>query len=332
VEVGEFVLAIGNPGTEFGSSLPFTVTSGIVSAKGRELGIIRRAAQGSNYAIEDLIQTDAVINPGNSGGPLVNHRGEVIGINTAIASLTGFYQGYGFAIPINLARSVMDDLIKYGRVRRGALGVSVTTVTREDAQRYGLRSPKGVLIQDFTNDSPARAAGLEREDVIVEVDGREIERVGQLQRIIASYNPGTTVEVTVVRDGDRRQFEVELEEAPVPQPEVAEREAEPRHESLLGIEVQSLSMELARQAGFPENANLEGVIVTGVARFSPAWNAALRSGWVIRRINGEKVTNAREFEEALSNVEPGEIISLDAVAAQDGETFQRVFNIALPAE
>lgn len=333
VAVGEFVLAIGNPGTEFGSSLPFTVTSGIVSAKGRDLGIIRRAAAGSNYAIEDLIQTDAVINPGNSGGPLVNHRGEVIGINTAIASLTGFYQGYGFAIPINLARSVMEDLIEHGRVRRGALGVSITAVTRADARKYGLDSPKGALVQDFSDDSPARQAGLRREDVIVEVEGRPVERVGQLQRIIASYNPGTKVNVTVVRNGERQTFEVELTEASVPAPErVAARDSGPRHEAILGIEVQNISTELAQRFGLPEDAEVRGALITDVARFGPAWNAGLRQGLVIQEVNDRAVTNAAEFEAALSDVSPGDIVSLDAVDIQDGETFQRVFNIEIPAE
>ncbi|NIW38101.1 MAG: trypsin-like serine protease, partial [Gemmatimonadetes bacterium] len=150
--VGEFVLAIGNPGFDITSSLPYTVTAGIVSAKGRALGIIRQAAGGTGYAIEDLIQTDAVINPGNSGGPLVNYSGEVIGVNTAIQSTTGYYQGYGFAIPISLAKDVMDDLIEYGRARRAALRVNVTDVTLADARAFRLPEPRGVVVQDFPDD------------------------------------------------------------------------------------------------------------------------------------------------------------------------------------
>src|SRR5690606_25910792 len=172
--VGEWVLAIGNPGFGDSRSLDFTVTGGIISAKGRPLDIIGRelqnhASPAASYAIEDFIQTDAVINPGNSGGPLVNLRGEVIGMNTAIASGTGFYQGYGFAIPINLARRVMSDLIEHGHVRRALLGINIVNVTPEDAEVFRLPEIAGALVEDFAEGSPAQRAGLQRGDVIVEV-------------------------------------------------------------------------------------------------------------------------------------------------------------------
>jgi len=192
LRVGEWVLAIGNPGFGGLSTLDFTVTSGIVSAKGRPLNILNTelemAEDGppSEYAIEDFIQTDAVINPGNSGGPLVNLNGEVVGINTAIASGTGFYQGYGFAIPVNLAQRVMDDLLEHGRVRRALLGVSIRDVGVEDADVYGLPAIAGVLVQDFSDGSPAERSGLRRHDVIVSVDGRPVERGGKLQRLIGA--------------------------------------------------------------------------------------------------------------------------------------------------
>src|SRR5690606_15200551 len=165
------------------STLDFTVTSGIISAKGRPLNILASGLAAerpdeAGFAIEDFIQTDAVINPGNSGGPLVDLQGEVVGINTAIASTTGFNQGYGFAIPSNLARDVMRDLIEHGQVRRALLGVSISEVTAEDAEVYGLASIAGVLVEDFAAESPARASGLERHDVIVGVDGKPVERVG----------------------------------------------------------------------------------------------------------------------------------------------------------
>ncbi|MGH7443566.1 MAG: S1C family serine protease, partial [Longimicrobiales bacterium] len=190
--VGEWVIAIGNPGFDDASTLDFTVTSGIISAKGRPLNIIDTGLDASDdgfrYAIEDFIQTDAVINPGNSGGPLVNLRGAVIGVNTAIATSTGYNQGYGFAIPANLARRVMKDLIEKGRVERALLGVSIVDVSPEDAEVYGLPTIAGVLVEDFAGDSPARAAGLQRGDVITAIDGAPTQRVGQLQRLVANHD------------------------------------------------------------------------------------------------------------------------------------------------
>jgi len=335
VAVGEFVLAVGNPGTEFASALPFTVTAGIVSAKGRNLGIIQRAvAAGSEYAIEDLIQTDAVINPGNSGGPLVNYRGEVIGINTAIQSLTGYYQGYGFAIPIDLAKDVMEDLIEYGRVRRAALRVQVSPVSTTDAIAYGLPGPRGAVIQDFPDDSPAEKAGIHREDVIVAVEGRPVERVGQLQRIIASYEPGDRVDVTVIRRGEELTFKVRLAEADVPQPEPRTAEVASRPATMLiGVKVEDLTPRLAREAGFEPSADLEGVIVTEVARWGPAWNAGLGPGWLIQQVNGKSVTSVASFDRALSEVEAGDIVSIQAVYPRErGQVSHRTFNLAVPEE
>jgi serine protease Do len=188
--VGEWVLAIGNP---LGEGLTFTITSGIVSAKGRALNGLPRAGQGS---IQDFIQTDAAINPGNSGGPLVSVRGEVIGINSAIASETGFYSGYGFAIPINLARTVMNQLIESGEVHRAALGVSIADVSLADAEYVGLPAIRGVVVKDIpSEDSPARAAGIEAGDIIIAVDGKPVEYVGQLQQVIGIRKPGEVVKV-----------------------------------------------------------------------------------------------------------------------------------------
>lgn len=314
--VGELVMAIGNPGFEFGSALPFTVTTGIISGTGRNLDIIRRAAgPGANYAIEDLIQTDAVINPGNSGGPLVNHRGEVIGINTAIASVTGYYQGYGFAIPINLSRDVMEDLIEYGRVRRAALRVIVEQVSRALARNAGLAEARGAIVQDFTDDSPAQDAGIQRGDIIVAVNDKPINRVGQLQGTIASYEPGERVEVTVVRDGETRVFRVRLAEADVPQPETGpEPVASQPSTAMLGIQVTNVQPALLDRFQYPEGTDLEGVLVTNVARFGPAFSAGLAPGSIITKVNGKNVDNVDEFDEALGEVEPGQIVTFDTVS------------------
>src|SRR5919112_3557253 len=209
--VGEWVLAVGNP---LGENLTFTVTSGIISAKGRSLALPNT----SDRSIQDFIQTDAAINPGNSGGPLVSVSGAVIGVNSAIASQTGFYSGYGFAIPINLARRVMDQIIAHGHVERAALGVTVRNVSPNDASYVGLPDVRGVVVEDFGSEaSPARKAGLEPGDIIVAVDGKPVEYVGQLQQQIAFRRPGDVVKVEVARKGGvRKTFNVKLQEAPAP--------------------------------------------------------------------------------------------------------------------
>ncbi|MGD2153264.1 MAG: trypsin-like peptidase domain-containing protein [Gemmatimonadales bacterium] len=333
--VGEFVLAIGNPGSSLGSELPFTVTAGIVSAKGRRLGLIQQAA-GTGYAIEDLIQTDAVINPGNSGGPLVNYRGEVIGVNTAIQSTTGFYQGYGFAIPISLARDVMEDLLEHGRVRRAALRVNVQEVTTADARAFRLPEPRGAVVQDFPDDSPAEKAGIERGDVIVALDSRPVERVGQLQRLIASYEPGERVTVDVIRYGERLSFDVRLGEAELPDVGPAtEAVAAGPADALIGVQVAEMSPDLARRAGFEPDADLDGVVVTRVASFGPASEAGLTAGWLIQRVNNQPISSEADFDRALSQVSPGDVVTLHAVApspTEEGGLVHRIINILIPEE
>jgi serine protease Do len=213
VKVGEWVLAVGNPGFGGGSSsLDYTVTAGIVSAIGRPLQLIssdlrmREGRQAAGFAIEDFIQTDAVINPGNSGGPLVNMMGQVVGINSAIASQTGYYQGYGFAIPMDLAKRIMEDLVEFGEIRRPYLGIMMESVTEEDAELYGLPRITGVFVQDAPAGGPAAAAGIQQEDVIVSIDGVPVERTSQLQLLIAQRRPGDEVTVGLYRDRRLREL------------------------------------------------------------------------------------------------------------------------------
>src|SRR3954462_3006731 len=246
--VGEWVLAVGNP---LGDNLTFTVTSGIISAKGRSLALPGQ----SDRSIQDFIQTDAAINPGNSGCPLVSGKGEVIGVNSAIASQTGFYSGYGFAIPIDLARKVMDQIISEGRVHRAALGILVRDASVNDAAYVGLPDIRGVLVQDFSEDSPASKSGLQPGDIIISVDGKPVEYVGQLQQQVGFRKPGEKVKVEVARKGGvRKTYEVSLQEVAAPR-EVAARcqngnddaTDEPTATSidLLGLTVQPLDQESA---------------------------------------------------------------------------------------
>ena len=211
--VGDWVLAIGNP-----LGLDFTVTQGIVSAKGRG-GLV--GLYDTPYAVVDNIQTDAPINPGNSGGPLVNVRGEVIGMNSAIASPTGSYAGYGFAIPVTLVRDVMSQIVKYGHVSRGILGLQLAEVTQKDAQtdrlaQGGVAQIRGALVADFPQDaaSPARTAGIEKGDIIVNANGHDIDHVATLQRVIRSQRPGDVVSLTLVRQGAEKTVHVKLADAP----------------------------------------------------------------------------------------------------------------------
>jgi serine protease Do len=325
--VGEWVLAIGNPGFQDASTLDFTVTGGIISAKGRPLNVLNARTDGApgNFAIEDFIQTDAAINPGNSGGPLVNIRGEVIGINTAIASSTGFNEGYAFAVPSNLARRVMTDLIEYGVVRRPLLGISIKDIVQEDAEVYGLGDIAGALIEDFAEGSPAERAGIQRGDVIVAVDAQKVERVGQLQRLIAQHKPGEEVGLKVVRYGQIKQFRIRLIEAPIPAPqETAQSNARPTGAGRLGIQVGELTSELATEYGF-EHAG--GAVITAVADYGAADRKAVGEGMRILTINRKPIRSAQDAQNELRALRSGQIVSL-LLEQADGATLIR--NVRVP--
>src|SRR5918999_5320415 len=312
--VGQWVLAIGNP-----LQLDFTVTAGIISSKGRSL----RGLLPTRYAIMDYIQTDAAINPGNSGGPLVNIRGEVIGVNSAIASQTGFYAGYGFAIPISLAKQVMEDLIAHGKARRAVLGVAIEDVTANTAQAAGLREIEGVLVSSYSPSeeaSPAARAGIELGDVITAVDAKPTPRVSVLQRIVRGYKPGETVSFDVVRFGSRKTFRVRLVEPPSDdEQELASGssrgETRPiagagRTYDKLGITAEPVPNEMASQARIPTQYR-RGLLVTDISLTGPARNSLIEGRDIIVRVLNPQpardIRSSADLEAALSRVRTGEL-------------------------
>jgi serine protease Do len=309
--VGEWVLALGNP-----LGLQFTMTAGIVSAMGRaNLNIINR---GENpYAIEDFIQTDAAINPGNSGGPLVNIDGHVIGINTAIASQTGRYMGYGFAIPITIVRNVMEQLIENGSVERAVLGVSIQAVTPLDQEALGLQTAEGVLIADFDSrvaDNPARKAGVQPRDVVMAVDGQAVSTPSQLQQQIAFHKPGDKVELTVWRDGRERKIEVTLGERPAPPESVTQFVNQDRGEleSALGMEVEGLTgglrSNLAERGQISAADIPQGVVVRSVEPIGPAADARIPPNSVITQVGDRQVRTVEEYRQAVESLQPGSVV------------------------
>ncbi len=319
--VGEWVLAVGNP---LGENLTFTVTQGIISAKGRALGLPGQTQQ----TIQDFIQTDAAINPGNSGGPLVSVRGEVIGINSAIESPTGYNAGYGFAVPINLARAVMDQIIKNGKVERAALGVQVRDAGVDDAAYVGLKETRGVLVQDFGDaNAPAAKAGMQPGDVIVSVDGKRVDYVAQLQEAIAFRKPGDVVNVQVARKGGQLQtIRVPLQRIGGDAAAKSSARDEKSHDEagkgskmpMLGASVQAIDAQTARQLRLP--SDVKGVIVMetqdGTAAAGHLATPDEGGPDIIMSVEGQAVETPDQLRAALSKVKNGEIVTLRVYNAQ----------------
>jgi serine protease Do len=281
LKVGQWVVAIGSP---FG--LERTVTAGIVSAKGRVIG---------SGPYDDFIQTDASINPGNSGGPLLNLKGEVIGINTAIVA-TG--QGIGFAIPINLAKGVIAQLQSGGEVTRGWLGVAIQDVNPEMAEYYGMETKKGVFVADVFKGDPADAAGIKARDIIVEVNGQKVETTRQLTSLVAGIPVGQSARVKVMREGQPKTFNVKI--AKRDDTKVAARGETPeKREDQLGLRVSGLTPEIAQRFNIREAA---GVIVIDVQNGSQADEAGIRVGDIIKEINRQTIESVKDYNEALKKV------------------------------
>ena len=283
MQVGDWVIAIGNP---FG--LTETVTVGVISAVGRSNVHIA--------AYEDFIQTDAAINPGNSGGPLINLDGRAIGINTAIASESGGYMGIGFAIPINMARTIEEQLKKNGRVIRGYLGLYGQDVTPSIVELLKLPQPKGVVVAQVEDGSPAATAGLKTADVILEMNGKKIESYDAFRNEIATMAPGTKIQLTVAREGKVSQVALTLGERPSGMAQAKQTPPESPQTSL-GVQVQNLSRDMAQQFGYQPGT---GVIVSAVVPGSPADDAGVEPGDLITAVNGQAVTSVDQFRKAVS--------------------------------
>jgi len=305
VKIGQYVIAVGNP-----LGLNFTVTSGIISSLGRgQLGLPRRTP----YSVEHFIQTDAAINPGNSGGGLFNLEGSLVGINTAIASQNGTFIGYGFAIPIDLVRSVIEDLIEDGKINRGYIGVQITSLDETVARSVGLDEVEGALVNDVIAKSPAEKAGIEPGDVILELDGRKVSTSGELTAIIAQKRAGDKVNLTIWRNKKKMNKTVTLESrdgddvATATKGERSHKEDSPKNEPItfdkLGFSVTPLTAELRKEYDVTS-----GVFITSVSRFTHAAERGLMPNGVITRVDRSELKTTDQLKKIIDGKKPGETI------------------------
>jgi serine protease Do len=300
MRVGDWVMAVGNP-----LNYDHTVTVGVVSAKGRILRDLSR-----DFSLDNFIQTDAAINFGNSGGPLVNMQGEVVGVNTAISSVG---QGIGFAVPINVAKDIMSQLKTKGKVSRGYLGIELAEITPDLQEAFGLSTDKGALVNSVKTGLPAEAAGLKRGDVIVAVDGKSVESTNEVVRLVSAKEPGSSVKLTVLRNGKETTLTARLadrsehigKEAAVP--ERGGRSEEP-NERKLGISVDDLTPEVLDKLDLPDDT--KGVLVTRVSRVSEAFEKGVGEGDVILEVNRAPVKSVAEYRRELAKVKEGGLVVL----------------------
>jgi Do/DeqQ family serine protease len=287
VRVGDIVLAVGNP-----LGVGQTVTMGIISAKGRSTGL-------SDGSFEDFLQTDAPINTGNSGGALVNTNGELVGINSQILSPSGGNIGIGFAIPANMARSVMDQLLKGGKVRRGMLGVTIQSVTADLASSLGLSNVRGALVSSVQPGSPAERAGVRRGDVITAFNGAPVGDSNSLRNQVARTQPGTEVALTISRDNREQQVRVTLGELPADKNRTAsgDNDGGTTDTGKLGVSVEPLTPALASRLDLPSGA--QGLVVTNVDPAGPAAEAGIREGDLIEEVNRQPVRSATDLQTAI---------------------------------
>ncbi|MCS6988329.1 MAG: Do family serine endopeptidase [Chloroherpetonaceae bacterium] len=298
VQVGEWVFAVGNP-----FSLASTVTAGIVSAVGRNIGII-----GDSYGVESFIQTDAAVNPGNSGGALVNAEGKLVGINTAIATRNGGYQGYSFAVPSNIAKVVAEDLIKYGKISRGYIGVQIKPVDATAAKALGLSKPEGAWVQQLVKGGAAESAGIKEGDVILSIDGRKVSAPNDLQAYVARKHAGDEVTLKVWRDGREREIRVRLKPRAEDEQLAVSNGSKPDDEDVAPARLKELGLDV-KELTESDKKRYEvdyGVRVSSVQPFGQAESRGIVAGDVIMEVNGEKVRSVSEFKALLGKIKSGE--------------------------
>jgi len=305
VQVGQWVLAIGNP-----LGLNNTVTAGIVSALGRNVNV-----SGDTYAINNFIQTDAAINPGNSGGALVDINGFVIGINAAIQTTNGYYQGYGFAIPMNIAKSVAAELIKSGKIERGYIGVSIKDVDTKEAKGLGLDKAKGVLVQNVIKGGAGEEAGVKTGDVILSVDGKEVNAANQLQTIIGSHKPGESVSLSIFRDGKTISVPVKLKPRDDKQTTTVDNGKNDNNSELKLKKFEDVGFSASDiPAAMKKELDIDnGVVVKDVKQYSEAFNRGLRAGFVILEADKTKIESVDQLSSIFSKKEKGDIVVLKVI-------------------
>jgi len=296
LKVGEWVVAIGSP---FG--LEHTVTAGIVSAKGRVIG---------SGPYDDFIQTDASINPGNSGGPLINMKGNVVGINTAIIA-SG--QGIGFAVPVNMAKGVIKQLKEEGEVTRGWLGVGIQDINDEMAEYYGIKGKKGVMVTEVFPGDPADKAGIRTKDIILEVNGRKIITSRELTRMVAGFNVGEVVKIIALRDGKEKTFKVKI--AKREETEIASRGISPKEKDEFGVGVSNLTPEIAHRLNLHET---QGVVVTDVQPNSQGEDKGIKTRDIIKEINHVSINTVDEYKDAIQKVKKGDSVTMFIKRANSG--------------
>ncbi len=285
LRVGDWVIAIGSP---FG--LSSTVTVGVISAKHRSIGALPEAP-----SIQDFLQTDAAINPGNSGGPLVNIKGEVVGVNTAIVSRTGQYAGIGFAVPINIAKNIADQLIEKGRIERGYLGIFMQDVDQNIAKHFKLKKPQGVIVTDVVKGSPAEKAGIKQGDLILEIDGKEVKNSIQLRAYVQSRKPGDKVKLKIIRDGKNLELSVTLGSA----------------DKLSSVQPSREAISSSKDIGISVREEGGKVVVQSVDPNSPAASVGIEPGDVILRINDREIRNIEDYRKAVEEAKAkGSILML----------------------
>ena len=302
LKLGEWVLAVGNP-----FNLTSTVTAGIISSQGRNLGINQ-----DQYRIESFIQTDAAVNPGNSGGALVNQQGNLVGINTAIASRTGSYSGYSFAVPVSIVKKVVKDLMEFGEVQRALLGVNIGDVDAEIAEKLNLDKVEGVYIGGVVENGAANEAGIKEKDVIISVDGDKVKTAAELQEKVSQYRPGDNVDIVVIRDNEKKQFTVTLRN------KHGDTEIVRDNVTVLGAEFEAVSNSVKEDLGIRN-----GIMITNLEK-GKLKDAGLKKGFIITSVNKKPIYETSDFKREVGNARGG--ILVEGVYP-NGESAYYVFGV-----